>query len=119
MGAPLCIGEMVTARPLAQRVARTLTLASFGPHESPRSIQLYGTDPYWLSEATRYLVGELRVDHVDLNFGCPVRKVTVQGGGAALPHKPKVLAQIIRAVVAQAGRVPVTAKFRLDRKSVV
>ena len=113
MGAPLCIGEMVTARPLAQRVARTLALAGFGPHESPRSIQLYGTDPYWLSEATRYLVNELRVDHLDLNFGCPVRKVTVQGGGAALPHKPRVLANIIRSVVSRAGPVPVTAKFRL------
>ena len=52
-GAPLCIGEMVTARPLAQKVQRTLSLASFGPNENPKSIQLYGTDPFWISEAVK------------------------------------------------------------------
>ena len=120
-GAPICVGEMVTARPLVQRVARTMALASFGINESPRSIQLYGTDPHWLSEAVKYLVDELRADHVDLNFGCPVRKVTVHGGGAALPHKPRLLAKIIRAAVTSAGTVPVTAKFRLgvDRQHLI
>ncbi len=113
LGAPICVGEMVTARPLVQRIARTMALAAFGTYESPRSIQLYGTDPHWLSEAVKYLVNDLRADHVDLNFGCPVRKVTVHGGGAALPHKPRLLARIIRAVVTSAGTVPVTAKFRL------
>ncbi len=112
-GAPLCIGEMVTARPLAQRVQRTLLLASFGPDENPKSVQLYGTDPYWISEAVKYLVLEEGVAHVDLNFGCPVRKVTSQGGGAALPHKPRLLAKIIRAAVSCSGKIPITAKFRL------
>ena len=112
-GSPLCIGEMVTARPLVQRVERTLSLASFGNNESPRSIQLYGTDPYWISEAVKYLVAEKGVDHIDLNFGCPVRKVTSQGGGAALPHKPRLLAKIIRAAVTSAGTIPITTKFRL------
>ena len=112
-GAPLCIGEMVTARPLVLRVQRTLSLASFGDNEQPRSIQLYGTDPYWISEAVKFLVAEKGVDHVDLNFGCPVRKVTSQGGGAALPHKPLLLAKIIRAAVASSGSVPVTTKFRM------
>ena len=113
LGAPLCIGEMVTARPLVQRVARTLALAAFGNDESPKSIQLYGTDPNWISEAAKFLVNELGADHVDLNFGCPVRKVTAHGGGAALPHKPLLLAKIIRATVMSVGSVPVTAKFRL------
>jgi nifR3 family TIM-barrel protein len=59
------------------------------------------------------LVNEAGAEHVDLNFGCPVRKVTAQGGGAALPHKPLLLAKIIRATVNAVGSVPVTAKFRL------
>jgi nifR3 family TIM-barrel protein len=112
-GAPLCIGEMVTARPLAQRVQRTVALAAFGSDETPKSLQLYGTDPYWISEAVKYLVSEKGVAHIDLNFGCPVRKVTSQGGGAALPHKPRLLAKIIRAAVESSGRVPITAKFRM------
>lgn len=112
-GAPLCVGEMVTARPLAQRVKRTLDLAAFGEKETPKSIQLYGTDPYFVAEAVKFLVGERGADHIDLNFGCPVRKVTSQGGGAALPHKPKLLASIIFAAVKSAREVPVTAKFRM------
>lgn len=112
-GAPLCVGEMVTARPLVGRVKRTLAMAAFGRDEVPKSIQLYGTDPYWIAEAVKYLVAEAGVHHVDLNFGCPVRKVTSQGGGAALPHKPRLLAKIIRSAVSSAGGVPITTKFRL------
>ena len=112
-GAPLCVGEMVTARPLATGVRRTLALASFGALEHPRSIQLYGTDPHFVAEAVKFLVSEKGVSHIDLNFGCPVRKVTSQGGGAALPHKPLLLAKIIRAAVSSAGSVPITTKFRM------
>lgn len=120
-GAPLCVGEMITARPLAERVKRTLALASFGSDESPRSTQLYGTDPYWISEAVKFLIAEMDVKHIDLNFGCPVRKVTSHGGGAALPHKPRLLAKIIRAAVASAGNTPITTKFRtgIDSQHVV
>jgi len=88
-------------------------LASFGQDEAPKSIQLYGTDPHWLSEAAKFLVNDVGVEHIDLNFGCPVRKVTAHGGGAALPHKPRLLAKIIQAIVTSTGSVPVTAKFRL------
>jgi nifR3 family TIM-barrel protein len=112
-GAPLCVGEMVTARPLAERVKRTIALASFGENETQKSIQLYGTDPHFISEAVKYLVSEKGITHLDLNFGCPVRKVTSQGGGAALPHKPKLLAKIVRAAVTSAGTIPVTTKFRM------
>ena len=58
-------------------------------------------------------MGEGRVDHLDMNFGCPVRKVTRKGGGAAIPLKPRLLRAIVRAAVAAAGAVPVTLKFRL------
>ena len=62
------------------------------PEEATRSLQLYGVDPHFVGEAVRVLVGEGRIDHLDLNFGCPVRKVTSKGGGAAIPLKPRLLA---------------------------
>ena len=75
--------------------------------------KLYSGDPHYTGEAVRRLVGEGRVDHIDMNFGCPVRKVTRKGGGAAIPAKPRLLAAIIRAAVQAAGSVPVTIKFRM------
>jgi nifR3 family TIM-barrel protein len=112
-GAGLYVSEMITARPLVEGVQKTLRLADFGPDETPRSLQLYGVDPYYVGEAVKRLVGEGRVDHIDMNFGCPVRKVTRKGGGAAIPVKPNLLRQIVRAAVTNAGTVPVTIKFRL------
>ncbi len=112
-GAGLFISEMITARPLVEGREKTLKLADFGPDENPRSLQLYGVDPHYVSEAVRRLVGEGRIDHLDLNFGCPVRKVTRKGGGAAIPGRPKLLAAIVRAAVDAAGAVPVTVKFRM------
>jgi nifR3 family TIM-barrel protein len=112
-GAGLYVSEMITARPLVEGSAKTLKLADFGPDESPRSLQLYGVDPYYVGEAVKRLVGEGRVDHIDMNFGCPVRKVTRKGGGAAIPAKPNLLRQIVRAAVRGAEAVPVTIKFRM------
>jgi len=112
-GAGLYVSEMITARPLVEGNQKTLRIADFGPEENPRSLQLYGVDPYYVGEATKRLVGEGRVDHIDMNFGCPVRKVTSKGGGAAIPVKPKLLAAIVRACVRSAGAVPVTIKFRM------
>ena len=83
-GAGLYVSEMITARALVEGNRKTLLLASFGPEETTRSLQLYGVDPHYVREAVRLLVGEGRVDHIDLNFGCPVRKVTAKGGGAAI-----------------------------------
>ncbi len=111
-GAGLYVSEMITARALVEGNRKTLLLASFGAEESTRSLQLYGVDPHYVGEAVRLLVGEGRVDHLDMNFGCPVRKVTSKGGGAAIPLKPRLLRSIVRAAVAAAGAVPVTIKFR-------
>ena len=112
-GAGLYVSEMITARALVEGNRKTLLLASFGDEEETRSLQLYGVDPVYVGEAVRLLVGEARVDHLDLNFGCPVRKVTSKGGGAAIPLKPRLLRAIVRAAVGAAGRVPVTLKFRI------
>ena len=112
-GGGLFVSEMITARALVEGNEKTLRLAAFADDESPRSIQLYGVDPATMAEATRRLVGEGRVDHIDLNFGCPVPKVTRHGGGAALPVRRRLLARILRSTVEAAGDVPVTAKFRM------
>ena len=112
-GAGLYVSEMITARALVEGNAKTLKLAGFDPDEHPRSLQLYGVDPDYVGRAVERLVAEDRVDHIDLNFGCPVRKVTRRGGGAAIPLKPRLLAGIVRAAVSRAGEIPVTIKFRI------
>jgi len=112
-GAGLYVSEMITARALVEGNRKTVLMASFGPDEATRSLQLYGVDPYHVGEAVRLLVGEGRVDHIDMNFGCPVRKVTSKGGGSAIPLKPRLLRSIVAAAVRNAGRVPVTLKFRM------
>src|SRR5437016_4410431 len=112
-GAGLYVSEMINARPLVDGRDKTLKLADFGPEESPRSLQLYGTDPHYISEAVKRLVDEGRIDHLDMNFGCPVPKVTRKGGGAAIPVKPNLLRNIVRAAVRNAQHVPVTIKFRM------
>ncbi|NRA33732.1 MAG: tRNA dihydrouridine synthase DusB [Polyangiaceae bacterium] len=112
-GAGLYVSEMITARPLAEGREQTLRLADFGDDETLRSLQLYGVDPYYVGEAVKRLVDEGRVHHIDMNFGCPVRKVTRKGGGSAIPLKPRLLQNIVRAAVSNAGSVPVTIKFRM------
>ena len=111
-GAGLYVSEMITARPLAEGRDKTRRLAAFGPEEEIRSLQLYGVDPHFVGEAVKWLVSEGKVDHIDMNFGCPVPKVTRKGGGSAIPLKPRLLRNIVRAAVTHAGRVPVTLKFR-------
>ncbi len=109
----LYVSEMITARPLVEGNKKTLKLSDFGEGESPRSLQLYGVDPYYLGEATKILVSEGRVDHIDMNFGCPVRKVTSKGGGSAIPIKPNLLRRLVRSAIENAKDIPVTIKVRL------
>ena len=111
-GAGLYVSEMIGARGLVERHEKTLALARFDEDEVPRSIQLYGTDPGAIGEAAAFLVGERGVDHIDMNFGCPMGKVTRHGGGAALPWKLGLFRAIVRSAVINAGDVPVTVKFR-------
>ena len=110
----LFVNQMITARALVEGHRKTLKLAEFGPDEAPRSIQLYGTDPIYLAKAVEQLVETEHVDHIDMNFGCPVGKVTKHGGGGALPYRRPLFRRIVRAAVEAAqGRVPVTVKFRM------
>lgn len=113
-GAGLYVAEMVTSRALVERNPESLRIVSFTPEEQPRSVQIYGVDPATVGAAVRMLVEQDMADHVDLNFGCPVPKVTRRGGGAALPWKTELFRAIVAAAVREASRggVPVTVKMR-------
>ena len=111
----LYVCEMVTARALVERHPVTMHMTTFGPSESPRSLQLYTVDPENTYRAARMIVEENLADHIDMNFGCPVPKVTRRGGGAALPYKRRLFGQIVAAAVraTQGTSIPVTVKFRI------
>jgi nifR3 family TIM-barrel protein len=114
-GAGLYVCEMITSRGIVERDRKTLSMLRFDPDEEIRSVQLYGVDPVIIARAAEILCVEYGVDHIDLNFGCPVPKVTRKGGGAALPYKRDRLRMILTATVAAAARydVPVTMKTRI------
>ncbi len=107
-GAGLYVSEMITSRALVERNETTMRLIRHHESETPRSIQLYGVDPGTVAEAVRIIVAEDHADHVDLNFGCPVPKVTKKGGGAALPWKLGLFRDIVEGAVRAAGDVPLT-----------
>jgi tRNA-dihydrouridine synthase len=114
----LYVCEMVTARALVERHPVTMHMTTFGPDESPRSLQLYTVDPANTYAAAKMIVEEGLADHIYMNFGCPVPKVTRRGGGAALPYKRKLFGQIVAAAVRAAmagGRSVVLVDVRANR----
>ncbi len=114
-GAGLYVCEMITSRGIVERIPRTFSMLRFDPDEAVRSVQLYGVEADVMAKATTILCAEFGVGHVDLNFGCPVPKVTRRGGGGALPWKRDRLAAILTATVraAEPYGVPVTMKTRI------
>jgi nifR3 family TIM-barrel protein len=110
----LYVCEMVTARALVERHPVTMHMTTFAAEESPRSLQLYSVDPDTTYAAARMIADEGMADHIDMNFGCPVPKVTRRGGGAALPFKRRLFSQIVAAAVrgTEGTGIPVTVKFR-------
>ena len=111
-GAGLYVSEMITSRALVERTPASLRLIEHHESETPRSIQLYGVDPETIGRAVAFLVEGDRADHIDLNFGCPVPKVTRKGGGSALPWKTGLFRSIVAAAVREAGDIPLTVKMR-------
>jgi nifR3 family TIM-barrel protein len=113
-GAGLYVSEMITSRGIVERDETTMKMLVFDELEDVRSVQLYGTDPVYVGKATEILCAEYGVGHVDLNFGCPVPKVTRKGGGGALPWKRRLLGEILTSAVkaAEPYDVPVTIKTR-------
>jgi len=111
-GGGLYVSEMVTSRALVERTEESMRLIGHHESEKVRSVQLYGVDPKTIADAVTMLVSEDRADHIDLNFGCPVPKVTRKGGGAALPWKQDLFQAIVQSAVKAAGEIPVTVKMR-------
>ncbi|MFS3128808.1 tRNA dihydrouridine synthase DusB [Nocardioides sp. Bht2] len=113
-GAGLYVCEMITSRGLVEGDATTKSMLAFDELETVRSVQLYGTDPVYVGKAAEILCADFGVAHIDLNFGCPVPKVTRKGGGGALPWKRGLLGEILTAAVkaAEPYDVPVTMKTR-------
>jgi nifR3 family TIM-barrel protein len=113
-GAGIYVCEMITSVALAVRNPKTEKMIEFGPAESPRSMQLYSVDPVMTARAVQRVVDENLADHIDLNFGCSVKKITSKGGGSAIPWKRRLFGSIVRTAVetaAPAG-IPVTIKMR-------
>ncbi|MBP3089202.1 tRNA dihydrouridine synthase DusB [Corynebacterium sp. sy017] len=113
--AGLYVCEMITARALVERNEKTMHMITFAPSENPRSLQLYTTDPEYTYKAAKMIVEENLADHIDMNFGCPVPKVTRRGGGSALPYKRRLFGNIVAAAVraTEGTDIPVTVKFRV------
>ncbi len=113
-GAGLYVCEMITSRGIVERDETTMSMLVFDELEDVRSVQLYGTDPVYVGKAAEILCSEYGVAHIDLNFGCPVPKVTRKGGGGALPWKRRLLGDILTSAVkaAEPYDVPVTMKTR-------
>ena len=121
-GAGLYVSEMVTSRALIERSPETIRMVTPDPDEQIRSVQLYGVDPEVMSKGVEMLIREDRADHIDLNMGCPVPKVTKKGGGAALPWKQDLFKDILESAVNTSNKVtselgvkkvPVTVKMRM------
>ncbi|WP_394279257.1 tRNA dihydrouridine synthase DusB, partial [Microbacterium sp.] len=111
-GAGLYVSEMITTRALVERNATTMRLIRHHESETPRSIQLYGVDPTTVEAAVRMIVAEDHADHIDLNFGCPVPKVTRKGGGSALPWKTGLFREIVERAAKASEHIPLTVKMR-------
>ena len=111
-GAGLYVCEMITSRGLVEGDQHTRDMLVFDEAETLRSVQLYGTDPVYVGKAAEILCAEYGVAHIDLNFGCPVPKVTRKGGGSALPWKSDLFRAIVEGAVRAAGDIPLTVKMR-------
>src|SRR5947209_3726897 len=109
-GAWLVCSEMVSCAGLEHRNERTLGYLLVGADEHPLAIQIFGSDPSVMAEAAR-MVEAAGADIVDVNFGCPVRKVTKTGAGATLLDDPDRACRIVEAMV-EAVAIPVTVKMR-------
>ena len=113
-GEGMYVAEMVTARALIAGNEKAFRLLSFSPQEKLHSLQIYGINPKAVSLALKIVLDRVHVDHIGLNFGCPVPKITRRGGGSALPWKYDLFAKVVGAAKKACAGAPiaVTAKIR-------
>ena len=112
LGASMVYSEFVAADALVRMVSRSLDKLTVCPEERPVAIQIYGRDPIAVRDAAQIVVERARPDVLDLNFGCPVKRVAGKGAGAGMLQNVPLMLDITRAVV-EAVNVPVTVKTRL------
>lgn len=109
-GAGYCVSEMISCHGLVYQQANTLKMLTSIPQERPVSFQLFGSDPEVMADAAEILAS-YHPDMIDINMGCPVRKVTRKGAGAALMTDPDLAQSILSKIVAKVS-IPVTVKIR-------
>jgi tRNA-dihydrouridine synthase B len=111
MGADVVLSEFLSSEAIRRRIRRTLEGADFEPCERPIGIQIYGADARAMAEATALITEHYKPEFIDINFGCPVKKVVQRNGGSGCLRDLDLVARIIRACVA-ATHLPVTVKTR-------
>jgi nifR3 family TIM-barrel protein len=109
-GADLCYTEMISADGLARNQTKTIAMIDIGPEEHPVGIQLFGASPDIMAAAAR-MAANFHADLIDINLGCPVKKVVAQNGGAALLKNLNLASEIMCAAV-ENSPLPVTIKMR-------
>jgi len=111
MGADVVLSEFLSSEAIRRRIRRTLEGADFEECERPIGIQIYGADARAMAEATALITEHYKPEFIDINFGCPVKKVVQRNGGSGCLRDLDLVAQIIRASVA-ATHLPITVKTR-------
>ena len=111
MGADLVLSEFLSSEAIRRRIRTTLEGAEFEPVERPIGIQIYGADPNAMAEAAALITEHYQPEFIDINFGCPVKKVVQRNGGSGCLRDMDLVTRIIRAVIA-ATHLPVTVKTR-------
>lgn len=114
-GAELVYSEMISSHGLIYRDKKSFELAYFRKMERPIIIQLFGREPSIMAEAARIVEKEIKADGVDINFGCPAKRVVKSGHGAALMDEPELAGKIVRAMI-KAIEIPLSVKTRLGEK---
>ncbi|HEY4593571.1 MAG TPA: tRNA dihydrouridine synthase DusB, partial [Thermoanaerobaculia bacterium] len=111
MGADVVLSEFLSSEAIRRRIRSTLEGAEFEPVERPIGIQIYGSDPNAMAEAAGLITEHYQPEFIDINFGCPVKKVVQRNGGSGCLRDMDLVTAIIRAVIG-ATHLPVTVKTR-------
>src|SRR5215216_6107332 len=110
-GADVVVTEFLSAEGIRRENEATLHKLAFGPDERPIGVQIFGADPVAMGEAARFVSDVFQPEFIDINFGCPVKKVVKRNGGSGCLRDLDLVQKVIRAVIAGTS-LPVTVKIR-------